>query len=113
MSTPITAWLDEVAARADVATGGPWAGPHDEFGCVRMGEYGWVAAGPSGSSPEYDVDSEQGKKDAEFIAHARADLPQAIAALRAVLDEVATWHGDPYGQRVVRETIAAALEVQP
>ena len=72
--------LDAIDARTNAATPGPWHGTHDEFGCVHIGDYGWCAGGPN--APEYDVDSEQGYADAEFIAHARTDLPDAVAELK-------------------------------
>lgn len=102
MSAPITAWLDEAQATVDAATEGPWS--YDGYGRTgfQVNALGTIFADPLACRP-----------DAAFIADARTRLPQAIAALRAVLDEVAAWHGDPYGQQVVRETIAAALEVQP
>jgi hypothetical protein len=68
--------LEAIQARADAATQGPWHGAHDEFGCVHIGDYGWVCAGPN--APAYDVDSEQGHADAEFIAHARQDIPALL-----------------------------------
>lgn len=70
--------LEAIKARADAATEGPWHGEHDEYGCVQQGNYGWVTPGPG---PEYDVDSEQGKADAEFVAHARTDIPLLLAEL--------------------------------
>ena len=81
--------LDAIWARADKATPGPWHKEHDEYGCVDIGNYGWVATGPF--VPQYDVDSPQGQADAEFIAHAREDVPALLAevtALRAELDAV-------------------------
>lgn len=76
--------LEAISARADAATEGPWHNEHDEFGCVQQGNYGWVAPGPG---PEYDVDSEQGKADAEFIAHARTDVPKLVYAVEKLIRE--------------------------
>ena len=74
--------LDAIAARADASTPGPWHRDHEEGdpGCVSIGDYGWVCSGYL--APEYDVDSEQGHADAEFIAHARTDIPALIARVR-------------------------------
>jgi hypothetical protein len=47
---------------------------------VTIGDYGWVAHGEN--SPEYDVDSGQGRADAEFIAHARQDIPDLLAEVQ-------------------------------
>lgn len=65
--------LGEIQARADAATAGPW---------LRR---------PS-SSPRYAVVNNSAinivptirLKDAEFIAHAREDVPELVEALRAV-----------------------------
>lgn len=74
--------LTAIRARADAASPGPWHADHDEFGCTVMGDFGWEAPGTF----EYGVDSEQGKADAEFVAHARTDVPDLLA-------EVETWRG--------------------
>jgi hypothetical protein len=76
--------LKEIAQRVAAATEGPWHGPHDEYGCVHIGDYGWVASGGE-RMPAYDEDSDQGRADAEMIAHARTDIPAMHAALTAVL----------------------------
>lgn len=73
--------LTEIVIRANEATPGPWHEGHiDTDTCVHIGDYGWVAAGPN--RPEYDVDSDQGRADAEFIAHARSDVPELVAEVR-------------------------------
>jgi hypothetical protein len=74
--------LAEIKARYEAATDGPWHGQHDEFGCVQIGNYGWVCGGAN--EPEYDIDSEQGHADAEFIAHARTDMPDLVAEVEFV-----------------------------
>ena len=74
--------LNEIEARANAATEGPWVTytvtPHmgsEVLTAPREGEdYGDYVV------PEYiDMDN------AEFIAHARTDVPDMAAALRAVL----------------------------
>lgn len=78
--------LDEIEARANAATPGPWHEQHiGTDTCVHIGDYGWVTAGPR--APEYDVDSEQGRDDAEFIAHARQDVPALTAEVRRLRGE--------------------------
>lgn len=116
--TALTAWLDAAKARADAATNGPWHRSHGEFGCVRYGDYGWVAAGPTGAGPDYDIDTDQGHDDAEFIAHSRTDLPAAIDALRGVTEYVdrLTGSANPAYAKAAREIdaiIATALGVTP
>ena len=76
--------LNEIEARANAATKGPWHPENDpdEFpqvlGPIRKGDrivvQSWIA--PEVSSGE----------DAEFIAHARTDVPDMAAALRSVLE---------------------------
>ena len=107
--------LNEIEARANAATEGPWEvgdryhcqaadmcdcapdrGPlidtyqHPEWGTMhvhRKDEPWWnegvlfrKAGGPPG-----EVACDLATEDAEFIAHARADVPALVAALRAVL----------------------------
>ena len=65
--------LNEIEARANAATEGPWN--------VFMGRIDHP--GRSLVAVAYDVAREE---DAEFIAHARTDVPALVAALRAVLE---------------------------
>lgn len=65
--------LAEIQARAEAATPGPW---HEEAGNVHV-EHGRLAT--IGGTYVTAV------PDAEFIAHAREDVPALVAALRAVL----------------------------
>ena len=71
--------LNEIEARANAATEGPWWADWrftDWEVCCTVGDHGLPALIAS------DADGE----DAEFIAHARADVPDMAAALRAVLE---------------------------
>ena len=85
--------LDKIEARANAATEGPWewegeAKAEWEIGAnslvpsrrpddpVLYG-YGYDASGIEVKSPA----------DAEFIAHARTDVPALVAALKAALNE--------------------------
>lgn len=72
--------LDEIEARANAATEGPW-------------EAEWRFTGWDVVSGKVDDDglpafiaSEVESEEAEFIAHARTDVPDMAAALRAVLN---------------------------
>lgn len=65
--------LNEIEARANAATEGPWEASMDRV----------EHAGDSEYAVAYDVAREE---DAEFIAAARTDVPDMAAALRAVLE---------------------------
>lgn len=90
------AWLDQVGARTNAATDGPWAPWLDQDGAEHM--QGLLMVGNAdGVIPDGKAISSDGldanpiahtytSEDRVFIAHARTDLPAAIAALRAVLD---------------------------
>ena len=83
--------LDKIEARANAATEGPWEvkpynGWHDASDEIDS------FVGPSDATIVEqlgcgccDVGLEVSPTDAEFIAHARTDVPALIAALRAVL----------------------------
>lgn len=89
--------LDEIEARANAATDGPWAARH------RAG-LDWLSQSPhvdnDGHEPGSSVGladavdplwgslwpSRNATADAEFIAHSRTDVPALVSALRAVLD---------------------------
>lgn len=93
--------LDEITARAGAATEGPWSSHafgHSGEGepssiVVHRGKFDWRAIYDGefiASMPRWDA---QESEDAEFIAHARTDVPELVeavrrrdAALRAVLD---------------------------
>ena len=69
--------LNEIEARANAATEGPWAGVRCPDGFL-----GRVIGGNGfGVAEDFPDDA-----DAEFIAHARTDVPDMAAALRAVLE---------------------------
>lgn len=75
--------LDKIEARANAATEGPWN--------VFMGRIDH--SGRSLVAVAYDVGCDE---DADFIAHARADVPDMAAALRAVLELHAPTPSDIY-----------------
>ena len=82
--------LDEIKARVEAVTPGPWEVIEDEQ-TVRT-EDGEIMFDRSGDG--WTDWNRCGRDDAEFIAHARTDVPKLIAALEAVeaalagLDEV-------------------------
>jgi hypothetical protein len=69
----ITTDLDAIRARTDAATAGPWHGEHAEFGYVTIGD--WLPA------------------DAEFIAHARTDIPFLLDLVDELRRQVKVWKG--------------------
>lgn len=79
--------LEQIRARADAATPGPWyveqMGNHHEDVLALSEDGSYVIAEHAGD-------------DAEFIAHAREDVPRLLDALQAVLDmhvsEDSHWH---------------------
>lgn len=86
--------LNEIEARANAATEGPWAPWRDQDGAPHMNGLLMVgnadAVIPEGEFWVEDVDINPVAhtylpEDREFIAHARADVPDMAAALRAVL----------------------------
>ena len=94
---PMSSRLDEIKARAAAATGGPWkwdnrriptlngmAGSRD----VYRYETEVIEAdhnGECGCRSACQLDLTVGPADAEFIAHARTDVPVLVAAVEAVL----------------------------
>ena len=81
-------WLDRTQAITDQATAGPWS----FFADTRLDGMPVYRIGSNetgediGSVPRYRH-SDDGEREAEFIAHARTALPQAVAALRAILGQ--------------------------
>ena len=86
MSDDVRAWLDHTQKLDGAATPGPWvwSEPDPEW----TGDYYGVWERDEDMPPvaATHAPGEYGKADAEWIAHARTALPQAVAALRAVLD---------------------------
>ena len=93
----------EIRARLTVITPGPWHGEHAPglHDCAIIGDDGWITPGPSG--PEYGVDSMQGRADAEFIAHAPADVATLLAEVERLRAELAA---RPSRGEVLREAYA-------
>ena len=73
--------LNEIEARANAATEGPWEkSPRYKSDC------GWTVPGVSAEVTEELVVEAVRDADAEFIAHSRTDVHDMAAALRAVLE---------------------------
>lgn len=90
-ATPERADLDAIQARVDAATPGPWTMKREataEFDLPKDGGHVecWVL-----SAEALDLHSVaylfEGEPDAEFIAHARSDIPALLADLRTAEDE--------------------------
>jgi hypothetical protein len=80
--------LAQIAQRVEAATTGPWRAD-DEHGLMPEATPAWCVS-REGTGGEYlgDVAYTTGPRepqDAEFIAHARTDIPAMHAALTAVL----------------------------
>lgn len=75
--------LEAIKARAEAATEGPWHIDHDER-TVRAIDpaNGKIMFNRAGTPHRHW--QQQGQADAEFIAHARDDVPRLVAALEAV-----------------------------
>ena len=85
--------LDEIEARANAATTGPWSHCLDELrNRTAVHRIGSSEVNADVAFTYRDRDGRgPGMQDAEFIAHARTDVPRLVAALRAV-DEVSRLH---------------------
>ena len=71
MTDPLTdAYLDAIEQRAHAATEGPW-----EASAHRTGHYLVIC-------PDCGVRGGYERADAEFIAHARSDVPALVAEVR-------------------------------
>ena len=84
--------LNEIEARANAATEGPWEWEGEAEAEWEIGANSLVPSrrpdDPVLYGYGYDASGIEVKNpaDAEFIAHARADVPDMAAALRAVLE---------------------------
>ena len=102
--TDLTDRLGQIEARADAATPGPWEADVTEvsqhwsrpkpWATVVSSEVNCMAYCYGGSGRGIEREP-----DAEFIAASRTDVPQLVAALRAVLDVI----GPHYATMLRRE----------
>lgn len=90
MSEGITEWLGESQRLADKATAGPWTWGAAAHGDPTGGPTHHAVKASVGvvAETEYDIHA---ALDAEFIAESRTRFPQAVAALREVLDVLDRW----------------------
>lgn len=81
----VTERLDEVEARAEAATDGPWVNYSPNPKVIReQAIYSeWLEDIPEAKSSE--IAALMTPPDAEFIAHARTDLPDLLAVVKRVL----------------------------
>lgn len=98
----MSTWLDETKVRCGAATAGPWEAT-DAWDPVSEGARAWPrweVTAPLRRDPETACATRPvipfSAADAEFIAHARVDLPRALAlidelaeTLRSLRDEMA------------------------
>ena len=86
VSFELTDWLDTTQRLDGAATPGPWV--WSEPDPVWTGDYYGVWERDEDMPPvaATHAPGEYGKADAEWIAHARTALPQAVDVLRAVTD---------------------------
>lgn len=69
--------LDEIKARAEAGTSGLWVNPHG-----AMEKYGYEFINSPSGIVASKIDNHA---NAEFIAHARTDVPALVEAVEAVL----------------------------
>lgn len=108
--------LAAIRERAEAATEGPWEHVERRFDGGRVREH-------SVETHAHVIADDLSLNSAEFIAHARTDVPRLVAALGSVLDLADRWdrladldgEKDPAGWRMrskakaVREAVTAAL----
>lgn len=122
----MTDYLDEIQARADAATPGPWRWRNSNLDPLLVGartlvvmafrRMGFNGAQPVFRDHERDVLVDAGREninafpDAVFIAHARTDVPRLVAAIRAVEALCDRWEvpgGPLFGPAFAAEARAA------
>lgn len=97
--------LDEIQARADAATEGPWRA----LTTGRTGGDHWYICDEGEAiasvASQDGFNEDQREPDAEFIAHAREDVPKLVAALRHVEVICASWNADGEVDMAIAKTI--------
>lgn len=84
MSEPLD--LEPIKARTEAASEGPWV-TNDYFGEVSTA--GYVVARVSYHDPGAFAGNERQDEDAEFIAHARTDVPRLVEEVERLRAELA------------------------
>lgn len=82
--TDLSTALDEIEARADAATPGPWITTHGERS-IHRAAYARRDLAAVHTTDETWIAHYVDPADAAFIAAARSDVPRLVAALRAGL----------------------------
>ena len=102
--------LDAIKARAEAATPGPWRQEPDTFAgrvwVQRCAGGRWFNSKQADCEPLFAVRGgdayKQREADAGFIAHARTDVPELVAEVERLREELA-------GVRVANEIISKTL----
>lgn len=98
--------LDEIEARANAATDGPWYVERDEF------DFPVVTVQDGLTDNAVTVADDMNTENAEFIAHARTDTPALVALVRDIKALAEEWDDNGYslyGDLVARD-IRAVLD---
>jgi hypothetical protein len=100
----LRAYLNAVAQRAEAATKGPWDSPLRDLGAVKSFaevdfyfDQSYEAYPPLGESGPVFVTPT--KENAEFLTHARTDLPRLVQMLQLAaeaLEHTAQYPGDAW-----------------
>ena len=72
--------LDEIRARCEAATPGPWAEKTNCHPQCNGEPWGWI----SGANGNITWGGNAGRTDAAFIAHAREDIPYLLAEIKRI-----------------------------
>jgi hypothetical protein len=93
--------LEEIKARAEKATRGPWKAPLKDLGEAEFTErnefyfdHSFEAYPPLGEAGPVFVAASV--EDADFIANARADIPWLIAEIERLHAELDKWESGEY-----------------
>lgn len=92
--------LDEIEARANAATPGPWTVSEDYSDVV----------GPEGDQLASYWNPTSETRNGEFIAHARTDVPALVAEVRRLRDRVAEVEGPAVEARAALAALCYDLE---
>jgi len=124
--------LDDIRQRAEAATEGPWdygtgySADGERQVTTKADKAEFLALSLNDTSgplwlvdnteviPAVTGDGPKAKANAEFIAHARTDIPRLLGALDAVLALADEWNtlalGDQFYARHIRAAVNDALE---
>jgi hypothetical protein len=94
--------LDAIKARAEAATPGPWIAKTNRHPQCNGEPWGWI----SGAKENTTWSGRRGKANAEFIAHARTDIPDLIAEVERLEAELEATKQVNEGLRHIAESFA-------